>query len=141
MIYSLAAKKAWPELKPKVEFLFLRFPKAPTQELEFTDEELRGLESYLGHVYEIINNFDEELGKTSYAKDKRKVQWLCKAGRTWRCPYIDPFDYYRVVDGEGKVLRSSFKNDLEANENETVEKAKYEGCPAWASKGEDPLDF
>ena len=141
MIYSLAAKKAWPELKPKVEFLFLRFPKAPTQELEFSNEELSGLESYLSYIYEIINNFDEDLAKSSYARDKDNVQWLCKAGRTWRCPYIDPFEYYKVVDKEGKTLRSSFKNDLEASENETIEKAKYEGCPAWSNKDDDPLNF
>ncbi|HBY68516.1 MAG TPA: hypothetical protein DEG69_12670 [Flavobacteriaceae bacterium] len=137
MIYSLASKKFWPEFKPKVEFLFLKFPKSPSQELEFSEEELTGLEHYLAHVYQLINNFSEEDAKSNYAKNKDGYQWLCKAGRTWRCPYIDPFDYYKVVDKEGKTLRSSFKNDLKAKEGETIEKAKYEGCPAWPTKKEE----
>ena len=134
MIYSLASRKFWPEYKPKVEFLFLRFPKSPSQELEFTDEELTGLEHYLAHVYEMINNFTEEDAKSNYAKNKDGYQWLCKAGRTWRCPYIDPFDYYAIKNKDGKVVRSSFKNDLTPKEDETLEKLKYEGFPAWPSQ-------
>jgi hypothetical protein len=141
MIYSLAAKKTWPKLKPKVEFLFLRFPKSPSQELEFSDDELRGLEFYLAYIYEIINDFNEEDAKSSYAKNKENVKWLCKAGRTWRCPYLDPFKYYRVINKEGNVIKSSLKNNLIAGEGETVEKAEYEGCPAWKNNKEDSFNF
>ena len=51
MAYTLAAKKHWPGYKPTAEFLFLRFPKSPVQQLEFTEEQLKGFEYYLSYIW------------------------------------------------------------------------------------------
>ena len=99
MMYTLAAHKLWPKVKDiVVEFLFLRFPKSASQEIRVTKEQLAGFEHYLEHVYKIINDFSESEAKTNYTADKDGYQWLCKAGKTWRCPYLDPVNYYIQQD-------------------------------------------
>ena len=60
MMYSLVARKLWPELKPIVSFMFLKFPRQPFQELEFNDYALKGFEKHLESVNLEINNFSEE---------------------------------------------------------------------------------
>ena len=56
MMYSLVAKKKWPKLKPVVKFVFLRFPRATIQELQFSDDALKGLELYLEEMYQKVLN-------------------------------------------------------------------------------------
>lgn len=136
MTYSLASKKKlWPALKDVVvQFLFLRFPKQPLQEVKFTDEQLEGFEYYLEHVYKCVEKFDDKAAKSNYAIDSADKKWLCKAGKTWRCPYLDPMEYYVIVNAEGELGRCSFKDDLKPKEGEKVEKRKYDGCPAHGFK-------
>ena len=133
MVYTLASKKEWKGLKPMVEFQFLRHPKQPLQQLEFTDDQLKGLEYYLAHTFSIVNNFTEETAKTNYAADTKKNSWMCKIGK-WRCPYLDPYDYFVIVDKSGKEINKSFKKkDLEKKllpeEGQKIEERKYDGCP------------
>ena len=43
MAYTLAARKLWPKLKKViVEFLFLRFPRKPSQQIEFNEDQIKG---------------------------------------------------------------------------------------------------
>jgi hypothetical protein len=134
MMYTLAAHKMWPDIKDiVVEFLFLRFPKSASQEIRVTEEQLAGFEHYLEHVYKIINKFTEPDAKLNYAADSQHSQWLCKAGKTWRCPYLDPVDYYVLKNEEGEVVKSAFKEeDLKIKDSHTIEKMHYVGCPAHA---------
>jgi len=132
MMYSLAARTLWPKYKPIIEFLFLRFPKQPVQELQYTDEQLKGFEGYLEHVYKIINNFDEAAAKANFAVFNPKNKWLCGVG-SWTCPFKKGFEYYALIDG-GKVVKSSFKNDLTVAESQSVEKKTYDGCPKFNSE-------
>jgi hypothetical protein len=147
MMYTLAARKMWPEVKDiLVEFLFLRFPRSASQEIRVSDDQLSGFEHYLEHVYKIINNFSEEDAKLNYAADKDKDRWLCKAGKTWRCPYLDPVEYHVLLNEGGEPVKSAFKKeDLKEKEGHTIKKMKYEGCPAHnftnASKGKDEFDL
>ena len=61
MMYSLAAKTLWPEIERRIiNFMFLRFPRQPIQELEFSDEQLKGFEHYLSTVYKLVHDFREE---------------------------------------------------------------------------------
>ena len=132
MMYTLAAHKMWPDVKDIiVEFLFLRFPKSASQEIRVSDEQLAGFEHYLEHVYKIINKFSEKDAKLNYAANNPDAQWLCKAGKTWRCPYLDPLEYYVLVNGSGEVVKSSFEKDkLKLKPDHEIKKMKYAGCPA-----------
>jgi hypothetical protein len=145
MMYTLAAKKEWPDAEDiLVEFLFLRFPRSASQEIRVTEDQLAGFEYYLEHIYKIINKFNEDDARTNYAADKQDVRWLCKAGKTWRCPYLDPVEYYVLTDEDGEVVKSSFKEEgLKKEEGYSIKKMRYAGCPAHqgVSQGKDEFDL
>ena len=132
MVYTLAAKDIWPDAEDvMIEFQFLRFPRQPLQQIVTTKEQLRGFEYYLEHVYKVIMSFDISSAKSNYAADKDDCKWLCKAGKTWRCPYLDPLEYYSLVNKDDQIVKSSFKEeDLKPKSGEKIVKKKYEGCPA-----------
>ena len=149
MIYSLVALKTWPKLKPIIHFCFLRFPSEPIQQLEFSEEELSGLEHYLSHVYKIINEFDEKSATTNFAADqpypakgegfkgalncgyaKYKGQLKKDGSLMWHCPYKFDFEYYELLGKDGHQLKTAFtKKELKAKKGQKIIKKKYEGCP------------
>tara|TARA_Y100000310_G_scaffold327028_1_gene392765 strand:+ start:1609 stop:2604 length:996 start_codon:yes stop_codon:yes gene_type:complete len=131
MVYTLASKKEWKGYKPTIEFQFLRFPRQPLQHLQFTDVQLSGLEYYLSHAFGVINNFTEETAVTNFAADTKKNSWLCKIGK-WRCPYIDAYDYFVVVNKKGEEIQKSLKKEelqKDLKRGQKIEKRTYEGCP------------
>tara|TARA_R110000824_G_scaffold70126_1_gene180226 strand:+ start:7932 stop:8927 length:996 start_codon:yes stop_codon:yes gene_type:complete len=141
MVYTLASKNEWKGYKPTVEFQFLRFPRQPLQQLQFTDAQLSGLEYYLSHAFGVINNFTEETAVTNYAADKKKDAWLCKIGK-WRCPYIDAYDYFVVVNKEGEEIKKALKKkDLEKDleKGEKIETRSYDGCPRHKGMSQDNI--
>ena len=143
MVYTLAAQQEWPEYSPTVEFQFLRHPRSPLQQLEFNKDQLRGLEYYLAHTFQIINNFTEETATTNYAADTKKNAWLCKIGK-WRCPYIDPYPYFVIVDENGEEINKSLKrSELQSKlkDGQKIKKRKYDGCPRHKSSSENILDL
>tara|TARA_R100000234_G_scaffold96590_1_gene64908 strand:- start:401 stop:1393 length:993 start_codon:yes stop_codon:yes gene_type:complete len=143
MVYTLAAKKEWEGYTPTVEFQFLRHPRSPLQQLQFNEDQLRGLEYYLAHSFQIINNFTEETATTNYAADKKKDSWLCKIGK-WRCPYIDPYPYFVIVDENGEEIKKSLKRSELQNklkDGQKIKKRKYDGCPRHKSSSENILDL
>ena len=57
----------------------------------------------------------------------------------WRCPYIDGYDYFSLIDKDGKEVSSSFKKvELEKikTKGQKIKKQKYDGCPRHAGSGE-----
>ena len=146
MMYSLAVKKEYKKEKDiLVKFLFLRFPEKPEQECpQFTEEELVGFEHYLEYISNYLKDFDEEKGKSNYASEDWGRKWLCKAGKTWRCPYLDEIEYKVLLNKKGDIIKSIFATDdfkdSDLKKGYTVEKRKYEGCPAW-KKTENNFDF
>lgn len=154
MTYTLASKKAknFSKLKDKikkiiVEFIFLRFPKQPVQQVEISEEQLAGFEQYLGYIYEITSNFSEEHAKLNFAKDSENKKWLCKAGKTWVCPLMKPFSFFKVFNENGIFQKSYFEDSLPKNlpENWKAERTEYAGCPAHTNTSQqktiDPFDF
>jgi ATP-dependent helicase/DNAse subunit B len=149
MAYTLAAKRKWPKSSKnvEVEFLFLKFPRQPSQQITIPQEQLDGFEHYLAHMYKIINSFTEGQAKTNYAKDKMETKFFCKAGKHWKCPYLEPFDYYSLESEDGEILKGSFtKSELGSpKDGQKIIKKKYEGCPAHpyeeVSTTEDPFDW
>ena len=141
MAYSLAARKIWPDKKALVEFLFLRHPRKPSQVLEFNDDQLLGLEYFLAEVYQKINSYTEKDAKSNYAKNSKKNAWLCKIG-SWRCPYLNSYDYWQLVDKDNKVIGRSLKDDLVPKKGQKIVKKTYDGCPAHKNQEkEDLFDF
>ena len=87
----------------------------------------------MAFVYKQINDFTEEKAYSKFAAGNPKTQWLCKAGKTWRCPYLDPFEYYAIKNEKDEVVKTAFeKEDLLEHMNEKMKmvKMKYNGCPA-----------
>ena len=160
MTYTLAAQTIWPKLKNViVEFLFLRFPKSPSQQIRFTKEQLSGFEYYLEHVYTIINNFTESDAKSNLASTKpmpKRDEGFCgplncgfakykgqlkKDGTLmWHCPFKFDFEYYSLIDTDGNLLKTSFnKEDLDESKGE-IKHQSYGGCPAH-TRQDDDFDF
>lgn len=143
LTYTLASKKSntFKEIASKIEkvitqFIFLRFPKQPIQEVIITDEQLNGYERYLEYIYNIAENFNEKSAVSNFAADNEDKKWLCKAGKTWVCPYYEPFEYLEVTDENGKFIKNYFVDNLpkDLNKSYKVNKKTYTGCPAHKSK-------
>lgn len=139
MMYSLASKKLWPKLKPIVRFLFLRFPRQPIQELQFTDDQIKGFEHYLEHINNYINKFDENSAQANFAIDNAKNKWMCGIG-SWVCPYKSPYDYYVKINEGGEVIETSLKNDFKNIDGFKIETRSYDGCPKFKNKKESEKD-
>lgn len=149
MMYVLASKRLWPKAVRRIfNFLFIKFPRQPLQELEFSDDQINGFEHYLAHLYKLINNFTLKEAKSNFAADDPSHSWLCSAGKTWVCPLKNPFDHYVLLDKNSRVLQSSLQDNISPKEGQTVEKRHYEGCPRWHGElkekhreTDDPFDF
>ena len=149
--YLLAAKELWPELKKfSLEFQFLKFPETPIVEITASDEQLEGFKYYLEHIYNIVNDFSEDKAHSNfaknqpYAKDNEGFKGPISCGYAkypghikpatglpyWICEYKWAYDYYALLDENGKVLKvSKDEEELQGLEG-VVEKRHYEGCPA-----------
>jgi len=96
-------------------------------------------------MYEIINSFTEDQAKTNYAKDKWETKFFCRSDKSgWKCPYLEPYDYYSLEDKEGNILKGAFtKEELKPTKSgQKIVKKKYEGCPAHSQENEeDPFDW
>lgn len=150
MAYTLAAKRKWPKSasKVEVEFLFLKFPKQPSQQTTFSEEQLKGFEHYLAFIYKRINSFTEEKAKTNYASEKWATKFFCRSDKSgWKCPYLEPYDYYSLESEDGDILKGAFTEEelMPAKSGQKIIKKRYEGCPAHARKEtqttEDPCDW
>jgi len=156
-VYLLAAKQIWPKLTDtSIEFQFLKFPDDPCIEIKYTEEQLSGFEYWLEELFNKFNYFTEEDAKADFAfnrgfpKNSKKEGFvkrlncgyaeypgeLKKNGELkWHCEYKFPYDYYAVVDENGKTLYSSKnKEDLKPEKNQTIQKKHYSGCPAVPQK-------
>tara|TARA_Y100000310_G_scaffold344636_1_gene458459 strand:- start:7734 stop:8702 length:969 start_codon:yes stop_codon:yes gene_type:complete len=149
MAYTLAAKKKWPKSSEKVEveFCFLKFPRQPLQQIEISDEQLKGFEHYLAYTYKLVNSFEEKNATTNYAKDKFETKFFCRSDKSgWKCPYLEPYDYYSLVDKEGNILKGAFtEEELSPKDGEEIVKKRYEGCPGHSQTDtpatDDPFDW
>lgn len=149
MVYSVIAKKAHPGYKCVVDFVFLRYPKAPVQSLEFDDIVLEGFEIYLQSVHKKINNYtykDATENFAAYVKPKGGFngKLLCgfadKPGKLkkdgtkmWHCPHKFAYNYYKVTElATGKIKNyaeeDDFINSMSAQEflnDESSDHSKY----------------
>jgi len=157
-MYSLAVKHLFPEYSDRAsEFLFLKFELDDSKNsgiirmAPITDDDLEGFEYQLTAIQEYLDNFSEEdaysnfASKQPFPKDKTfsgplqcgfaKYPGQLKIDGTpmWACSCKWAFDYFSVVDENGKQLKSYF-NESDIPEGQKYEKRSYKGCPAHQKK-------
>ena len=151
IIYSIACKKIWPELTPKVRFVFLQFPEDPIVEISFNEDQLKGAEYYLESIQNRLENFSDKQAYSNMAADKgmptdgtfsgklmcgfaKEPGQLKKDGSPmWHCSYKFGFTYY-IVKKDGKEIKSyKKKEDVVLKEGQVIEEAVYKGCPRYCS--------
>ena len=159
LMYCLAVKHLYPEyVKRKMEFLFLKFDcnNEGLVDMDHVDSiELEGFEHFLTEIQKVINNFNEDSGKSNLAYDKGfpakedgfAGKIVCGfadyAGKLkkdgspmWYCPFKFAFDYYHLLDEDGEIIGSSYtKKELQERlgdgEGHSIKKLRYDGCPAF----------
>ena len=132
-----------------------------------SNEELEGFEYELTEIQKYLDNFDMSCAKSSYAADQDypkdgtfggplvcgKDGYKMSRGsyvkdsygnkiESYICSVRKPMQYYALVDKDGKVLKTCFKEDkkkLQAEKKKGLKIVlkKYEGCPRWKKS----LDF
>lgn len=150
LIYSLAAKKLWPELTPKVRFIFLQYPDDPIMEVKFSEDALYGLEFYLEEINTRVAKFDlydatqkfaakiqpepgEFKGKLLCGFAKYPGQLKKDGTKMWHCSYKFPFDYIYVKFADGTEKTYFTEEEVPQKETLIKEKRHYDGCPYYYS--------
>jgi len=130
MLYLWAVRKLFPGKKSyEFRFVFLRFPRNPVQEHSYTENQIEGFSSWANYIIKIMADMDEISAYSNFAADDRHKSWLCKAGKTWKCPYMDGFEYYHIVDQSGEFVSAVFQPPLDLQEGYSAIKKLYKGCP------------
>ena len=156
-MYTLAINKLYPQFKDiKMEFLFLKqdledggvMPMQPKNKYE-----LLGFEHELTGYQKYADNFTEKTALSNMAANQgmpkdgsfggklmcgfaKEPNQLKKDGTPmWYCTYKFGFDYYVVLDKDGKIKKSAFTKKELANikllEDEKIIKKRYDGCPCF----------
>lgn len=129
MLYLWAARQLFPGKKEYCfKFIFLRFPKNPIQEHVYNDTQIEGFSSWVAYIIKFMANMDEDAAYANFAADEKSKSWLCKAGATWRCPYMDAFEYYEVLDCLNNIVSTSIELPLNIDEDYQIVKKQYQGC-------------
>ena len=165
-MYTLAIQKLYPHLKDiKMEFLFLKqdlndggvMPMQPKNKYELMgfEHELTGYQKYADSFVEktALSNMAANQGMPKdgsfsgkllcgFAKEPNQLK---KDGTPmWYCTYKFGFDYYAVIDKDGKIKKSAFTkkelSKINLAEGEKITKKTYDGCPCF-KKQEAPDDF
>lgn len=140
--YSLAI---WWKYKiiPELSFVFLKFNQKPFQAVKkFTHDQLMDILSTYKKIAEHVRHFDHAKAVSNMAAQSESYRWLCGSLQPGKfcCAFRKPFNYFALVDEEGKVLRSSFeKGKLKPQEGCTIIARTYAGCPHWLGQAETDL--
>jgi len=141
MMYSYAATRIWPHLKPLVRFIFLQYPDNPIMEVSFTKDTLKGFEKFLKGIQKRVTTFNEKSAKSYFAADQathdegfaKRPDELKKDGTPkWYCSYKFPYDYFEVKKDNKIVYTVMEKSQIKTLKlGEYVIKKHYDGCPRW----------
>ena len=157
-MYSLAVKLLFPEYSHREsEFLFLKFDLDDSKNsgvikmATISDDDLEGFEHQLTAIQEYLDNFSETDARSNFAARqpyptdktfsgplqcgfaKYPNQLKLDGSQMWACSCKWAFDYFVVLDDDGKQLKSYF-NESDIPEGEKYEKRSYKGCPAHQKK-------
>tara|TARA_Y100000592_G_C5482355_1_gene326454 strand:+ start:22336 stop:23424 length:1089 start_codon:yes stop_codon:yes gene_type:complete len=173
LMYSLAISYLYPKYHNRIsEFLFLKFElgtdllgntaKGVVRMDSIDNDELKGFEYQLTAIQNTIDNFDEDLGRSSLAakkgypkdgsfggplacgkkgfKKSRGEYLLDKFGEkipAYICPFREARDYYVILDENGNKIKGGFTQEElegELKKGQSILKQKYAGCPHWNNK-------
>lgn len=164
LMYRLAAKRLYPEyINQQMEFVFVKFPcdhnlEGVVKTSEVSNDELLGFEYQLSEIQEEIDNFTEESAYDNFAADQDypdKDEGFCgkllcgyakypghikpSTGKPyWHCPVKFPFDYYKVEDPNGNLIKGLHLDDKDGIDKARrlgckLKKVAYNGCPRYNS--------
>lgn len=115
------------------------------------EDDLEGFEYQLTAIQEYLDNFNETDARKNFAARmpfpsdnsfsgpltcgfaKTKGQLKKDGSLMWHCPMRFAFDYYIILNKDGKHIKSYFAEEFSEGlvpEGHTFEKKKYLGCPA-----------
>jgi len=128
---------------------------------KISDDELEGFEFQLSSIQDYLENFDEAdatsnfaaeqdypsdktfggplmCGKQGFKKSKGEYV-LDKDGNkipNYICEFRNNFDYYAILNKEGKLIKCVFSEDecLNLKDGLSYEKRSYDGCPHFKQK-------
>ena len=124
-IYKIHGKKA------EVEFNFVRHKKKPL--CICPPKDFRVLDGFL--LY--LNHLGEQMSAINETSAKNNMLGTTDAGFCRNvCKFKDPFNYYKGLDADKKIIATSKNiNDLQNNKKVvSIEKAHYSGCPFFYEK-------
>jgi hypothetical protein len=144
----------------KIEFVFLKagFENDGILKMECkSNQEFKAIEYELTEYQKKIDSFNKESATQNYAFDmgypsdgtfsgalvcgRAKYPGHLKKDGTlmWHCPYKFPFDYWILINKDGKQVASAFsQEDLKLDKSLIVKKMRYSGCPRF--NVQDPVD-
>lgn len=126
-----------------------------------SEDVLEGFEYELSAMQNFIDNFNEEDARDNFAGDQcypkdgtfggplacGKDGYKMSKGETVKdkdgnpikafiCPFRKGFDYYSLINSDGSISKSVYKDDKESLElkikdGQKIEKRTYDGCPRW----------
>lgn len=158
-MYSLASRHLYPEYKNRIsEFLFLKFnldhssdsSEGAIQMAAISEDDLDGFEYQLSEIQEYLDNFSEEDAKGNFAASlpfptdnsfsgplqcgfaKTKGQLKKDGSLMWHCPMKFDFDYYAIINADGKHIKSYAASEFKKSvvpKGCKAEKRHYAGCP------------
>jgi hypothetical protein len=142
LMYQVAVQILWPNVKKSfVDFLYLKFKRAPKEVFSGSNKALKGFVEYLKYLTEYLKDFGMEKAVSNFAANDYLKKNLCgtledrfkdDGSPKWRCPQMLPYDYWVLVNDEGKIAQSSLeKDELPGKEGYRIEKRAYLGCPAF----------
>jgi len=128
---------------------------------KISDDELEGFEFQLSSIQDYLENFDEVDATSNFAAEqdypsdktfggplmcgkqgfkKSKGEYLLdKDGNkvpNYICEFRNNFDYYAILNKEGKLIKCVFSEDecLNLKDGLSYEKRSYDGCPHFKQK-------
>jgi hypothetical protein len=135
-LYERAVRYMYPDCEvTTIDFLFLAFPQNPKMEFPVLGEDvMNGLETYLTHVQQIVDNFSEKNVGDNLGIQKYETKGLCGPAKSgWICPSQRPFDYWVITTSENpsEIVLSAFTEDEltpKLKSGQKIEKRSYGGC-------------
>lgn len=136
-----------------------------------SDTELYGFQYELTEIQKVIDNFNEEAAHSNFAgaqsypsdgtfggplacgkdgfKMSRGQPVLDKNGDpipAFICSFRKPFNYYALKNVDGKIIKTSFPEDLHElqkiqSDGDVIEEMEYKGCPYWTPSESEHVDL
>lgn len=141
LMYSLMESKRNPGIPIEFDFIFLKYKKAPLQNVSIDMNILSGFEEWLAYMTEYLEDFTFDKALANMAsQDITKRNMMCgrelgefnKAGGDAHvCAFKYPSVYFAAYDGD-KLIKTSYKKkelDTLKDKGYTIREEHYEGCP------------